>query len=188
MNMYMHEWYHAVISCLFHVFRPSLFIKSSQTLSKKKPNVNFGVNYYTGLDETGRPAAIMYINLQTNICTYPIIFFFRIKIQAIDPWCFAIATNATLLGASQYKHRLLSQHSTYTHTHSSSNIKGLSFQQMLAFKVICSHGPMITQCFFVFSPLWLDEMQRYITAFTSHTQNSKSQFRIWSLKTKLQLR
>ena len=26
---------------------------------------------------------------------------------------------------------------------------------------------MITQCFFVFSPLWLDEMQRYITAFTS---------------------
>ena len=38
---------------------------------------------------------------------------------------------------------------------------------MLAFKVICSHGPMITQCFFVFSPLWLDEMQHYITAFTS---------------------
>ena len=45
---------------------------------------------------------------------------------------------------------------------------------------------MITQCFFVFSPLWLDEMQRYITAFTSHTQNSKSQFRIWSLRTEYQ--
>ena len=27
-------------------------------------------------------------------------------------------------------------------------------------------GPVINQCFFVFSPLWLDEMQRYITAFT----------------------
>ena len=30
-------------------------------------------------------------------------------------------------------------------------------------------GPMITQCFFLFSPLWLDKMQRYITAFTSCT-------------------
>ena len=29
--------------------------------------------------------------------------------------------------------------------------------------------PMITQCFFVFSPLWLNGMQRYITAFTSRT-------------------
>ena len=29
---------------------------------------------------------------------------------------------------------------------------------------------MITQCFFVFSPLWLDEMQRYITAFTSASE------------------
>ena len=38
--------------------------------------------------------------------------------------------------------------STTTHSRllGSSNIKGPSFS-MLAFKVICSHGPMITQCF-----------------------------------------
>ena len=38
---------------------------------------------------------------------------------------------------------------------------------------------MITQCFFVFSPLWLDEMQRYITAFTSRTPSLHHLGHLW---------